>query len=96
MFHVCVSMHVSVSKLTLAHVRLFTASSVKRERFVEPPAVRPLMELELRRSNKQIVFDERKSMIPNVRVPGQPVTSEVRSNPQSRYWKRASFADATK
>ena len=46
---------------------------------VGPPAVRPLMKLELRVKYERIAFNKRKPMIPNFKVSGQPITPEVRS-----------------
>ena len=69
-----------------------------------PPAVGPpppqslghLKELEevmelASRKNERFALYERKLMIPKFRVQGQPVTSEVRTNSQSWFWKRNSF-----
>ena len=36
--------------------------------------------------NERVALDDRKSIIPNFTVLGQPVTSAVRSNPQNQYW----------
>ena len=47
-----------------------------------PPAVRPLMVLELRRKNERVARNERRPMVSNFMILGQPVTSEVRSNTQ--------------
>ena len=49
---------------------------------VGPPAVRPLMDLELRRKNERVARNERKPIVSNFKVSGQPMTSEVtRSGP---------------
>ena len=45
-----------------------------------PPRVWPLIELELCEKNGRVGLYERKPMVPNFRVSGQPMTSEVRSN----------------
>ena len=53
---------------------------------VERPALTalgPLMELELRGKNERVVLNERKPMISNLKVSGQLMTSEVRSNTRS-------------
>ena len=49
---------------------------------MDPPAVRSLMVLELRGKNERVARNERKLMVSNFMVLGQPVTSEVRSNSQ--------------
>ena len=49
---------------------------------MDPPAVRPLMVLELREKNERVARNERKPMVSNFMILGQPVTSEVRSNTQ--------------
>ena len=46
----------------------------------DPPRVWPLIELELRETNERAGLHERKPMVPNFKVTGQPMTSEVRSN----------------
>ena len=69
--------------LTLARVRLFTASNLLGGGSVgHPPAVRLLMVLELRGKNERVARNERKPMVSNFMILGQPVTSEVRSNTQ--------------
>ena len=45
-----------------------------------PPRVWPLIKLELRGKNERVGIHERKPMVPNFNVLGQPMTSEVRSN----------------
>ena len=51
---------------------------------VGPPAVRPLMEVELRgKKNERVALNERKPMVPNFKVSVQLMTSEVRSNTRS-------------
>ena len=45
-----------------------------------PPAVRPLMVLELRGKNERVACNERMPMVSDFMVLRQPVTSEVRSN----------------
>ena len=47
---------------------------------VGPPAVRSLMELEHRKKNESAALYERKPIVPNFKVSGQPMTSEVWSN----------------
>ena len=42
---------------------------------MDPPAVRPLMVLELRGKNEHVAGNERKPMVSNFMVLGQPVTS---------------------
>ena len=49
----------------------------------EPPAVRPLMDLELCEKNERVVRSERKPIAHNFKVSGQLMTSEVRSNTRS-------------
>ena len=49
---------------------------------MDPPAVRPLMVLELRGKNESVARNERKPMVSNFMVLGQLVASEVRSNTQ--------------
>ena len=67
--------------LTLAPVRFFfTASNVSEGVRRTPPAVRPLMELELRGKNECVTRNERKPMALNFKKSGQLMTSEVRSN----------------
>ena len=44
----------------------------------DPPAVRPLIELARRDKDDHVGRDERKPMIPDFKVSGQMVTSEVR------------------
>ena len=46
------------------------------------PAVRPLMVLKLHGKNERVARNERKPMVFNFMVLGQPVTLEVRSNTQ--------------
>ena len=43
----------------------------------------PLIELELRDKNDRVALYERKPMVPNLKVSGQPMT-EVRSNTRRR------------
>ena len=50
---------------------------------VGPPAVRPLMDLEHRGKNERVALNERKPMVPDFKVSGQPMTSDVRSNTRS-------------
>ena len=50
---------------------------------IRPPRVWPLIELELRGKNERVGLYERKTMVPNFKVSGQPTTSEVRSNARS-------------
>ena len=45
---------------------------------MDPPAVQPLMVLELRRKNERVARNERKPMVSNFMVLGQPMTSEVK------------------
>ena len=42
--------------------------------------------LDIRKKNKDVAVDEMKSVMPNFRILGQPVTSspQVMSNPQNR------------
>ena len=57
---------------------------------VGPPVVRPLMILELRDKNERVARNEKKPMVSNFMVLGQPVTSEIRSNTQILYLRRRS------
>ena len=63
--------------LTLARARLLTASNVwtwSRESVGPPPPSRwALMDLELRGKHERVARNERKPMVPNYRVLGQPV-----------------------
>ena len=48
---------------------------------IRPPRVWPLIELELReKKNERVGLYKRKPVVPNFKVSGQPMTSEVRSN----------------
>ena len=49
----------------------------------DPPAVRPLMDLELCGENERIALNERKPMVFKFKVPFQPMASEVGSNTRS-------------
>ena len=51
---------------------------------LDPPAVWPLIVLERRGKNQRVARHETKPMVPDFKVLGQPVTSEVRSNVQNR------------
>ena len=46
---------------------------------MDPPAVRPLVDLELREKNERAARDERKTMVSNFKVPCNWMTSQVRS-----------------
>ena len=63
-------------------MRLFSVERIgEGEGPSDPPAVRPPMELELRRKkNERVALNEKKPMVPNFQVSDQPMTSEVRSN----------------
>ena len=61
-----------------ALVRLFAASNVWGGPS-DPPAVRPLTDLELRGKKEHIALNERKPMVPNFKVSGQPMPSDVRT-----------------
>ena len=65
--------------LTLTRVRLLQHPTC-RGGGVGPPAVRPMMVLELREKNERVARNERKPIVSSIMVLGQPVTSEVRSN----------------
>ena len=46
-----------------------------------PPRVWPLIELKLRGKNERVgLYEERKPMVPDFNVSGQPMTTEVRLN----------------
>ena len=56
-----------------------------------PPRVWILSELELQLKNQSVACHERKSLTPDFKVLGQPVTSEVRSMTQK--WPKWEFAE---
>ena len=48
---------------------------------LRPPRVWPLIKLEFReKKNERVGLHERKPVVSNLKVSGQPMTSEVRSN----------------
>ena len=75
--------------LTLARVRLFTASNVcvcgGGGGAIRPPLSRSAPDglRASRTKNECVALNERKPMVPNFKVSGQPMTSEVRSNTRS-------------
>ena len=73
--------------LTLAGTGYFASflGTGGRGEVIRPPQrVWPLIELELRGINERVGLHERKPMVPNFNVSGQPMTSEVRSNTRRR------------
>ena len=54
------------------------------EGVIRPPRVWPLIELELCDKDERVGLHERKRMVPNFKVSGQLMTSEVRSNTRRR------------
>ena len=62
---------------------------------MDPPAVRPLMVLQLCGKNERVARNEKKPMVSNFMVLGQPVTSEVRLNTEIVNWD-GDLADAIK
>ena len=68
------------SFLTLAGTGHFASFHGTRGVGTTPLAVSPLIELELRGKNERVARRETKRLIYKLKVLGQPVTSEVRSN----------------